>query len=173
MIYIFAIAISWLLASAGASALPYLHVLGVTPDFVLIFAACFAVLRSQDEALLVVPLAGLLRDFGTSDPVGTSLLGFAPLVILAAVTRLRSLDSQFVPALAVVAAGTACHAAISILVLVLTGQHIAFGQALVHVVLPLTLVNSLFAAIVYLPVSWLPKAGRQRIISRGSMASPL
>jgi len=170
MIYIFALAISWLFATAGTSALPYLHVLGVTPDFVLIFAACFAVLRSQDEALLVVPLAGLLRDLATSDPVGTSLLGFAPLVILATATHLRSMDSQFVPAVAVVATGTACHAAISILVLVLTGQNIAFGHALVQIVLPLTLVNSLFAAIVYLPMSWIPRAGRPRIISRSSMA---
>jgi rod shape-determining protein MreD len=153
--------------------MPYLHVLGVTPDFVLIFAACFAVMRSQDEALVVVPIAGLLRDLATSDPLGTSLLGFAPLIFLAAIVRLRSMDSRFVPAIAVVAAGTVSHAVISILVLALTGQRIDAGDAVIRVVLPLTIVNPLFTAIVYLPVSWIPRAKRPRMSGRGPLVSPL
>ena len=63
----------------------------------LVFAACFAVLRKEEESLVVVPLAGLFRDLTTSDPIGTSVLGFAPIVLLAAAIRLRAMESQFIP----------------------------------------------------------------------------
>ena len=48
--------------------MPYVEVLGVTPNLVLIFAASWAVVRGQDEAVVVVPLAGFIRDLLTSDP---------------------------------------------------------------------------------------------------------
>jgi rod shape-determining protein MreD len=153
--------------------MPYLQVLGVTPDFVLIFAASFAVLRRQEESLWVVPLCGLFRDLATSDPIGTSVLGFAPLVLLAAALRLQAMDSQFVPAVAVIAAGTVCHTAITIGVLVVSGQEIDLIHALTRVILPLAVVNSLFAAIVYLPLSWFRRPDRSPVLGTGRLTSPL
>jgi rod shape-determining protein MreD len=173
MTYIVALAVAWLLAVVHTSAMPYLQVLGVTPDFALIFAASFAVLRRQEESFYVVPLCGLFRDLATSDPLGTSVLGFAPLVLLAAALRFRAMDSQFIPAIAVVAAGTVCHSAISALVLGVTGQDIALVHAATRVVLPLAVVNSLFAAIIYLPVSWFRQPERSPVLGSGRITSPL
>jgi rod shape-determining protein MreD len=153
--------------------MPYLQVLGVTPDFVLIFAASFAVLRRQEESLWVVPVCGLFRDLATSDPVGTSVLGFAPLVLLAAALRLQAMDSQFVPAVAVIAAGTICHIAITIAVLVVSGQEIDLIHALMRVMLPLVVVNALFAAIIYLPLSWFRRPDRSPVLGTGRLTSPL
>jgi rod shape-determining protein MreD len=171
--YAIALAVAWIFSVLQVSVMPYLHVLGVTPDFVLIFAGSFAVLRGRDEAFFVLPLAGLFRDLATSDPLGTSVLGFTPMVLLAAALRLRAMDSQFIPAVAVVAAGTICHAFISMVVLVATGQDIALMHAVVRVILPLAIVNALFATIVYLPVSWFRKTERSRMIGSGRLTSPL
>ncbi len=155
MKYAIAFVVAWFLAVLHSSALTYVKVLGVTPDLVLIFAASWAVIRGQEEAFVVVPMAGFLRDLTTSDPLGTSVLGLAPIVLLAAAARLRSVDTEFLPTVAVVAAGSLAYGIISLAVLAATGEGVSWGQAVLRVVIPAVIVNSLFTAIVYLPVHWL------------------
>ncbi|MDO8615557.1 MAG: rod shape-determining protein MreD [Dehalococcoidia bacterium] len=173
MSYLIAIVIAWFLALLNASALPYVQVLGVTPDLVLIFAVCWAMVRGQDEALFVVPLAGFLRDLNTSDPLGTSVLAMAPVVLLAAAIRLRALDTEFVPTIAVVAGGSLAYGVISMMVLAATGQDIQWLDALLTVTLPGMLVNALFTPILYLPVHWLGHRRREGLQGAGRLTSPL
>ena len=166
MKYLLAFAAAFFLAALGASAMPYVRVLGVTPDLLLIFAASWAVVRGQSEAMVVVPVAGLLRDLTASDPLGTSMLALSPIVLLAALRELRAVESNFLPALAVVAAGTVAYGLISMAVLAATGQTVPLADALLRVVLPGALVNALFTPIVYLPVRWLrpgPRPGSLRL----------
>jgi len=153
--YVIAAAAAWFLAVANVSALSYVKVLGVTPDFVLILACCWAVIRSEDEALVVVPLCGLLRDLIGSDPTGTAMLGFAPIVLLAALSRTQVIDSDFPPTIAVVAAGTLIFLIVQTTVLAATGQRVEVLRVLTHVIIPSIVINSLFTPIVYLPVRWL------------------
>jgi rod shape-determining protein MreD len=155
--YAIAFVVAWLLAVLNVSALPFLKVLGVTPDFVLVFAACWAVIRPDEEALYVVPVAGLLRDLLSSDPVGTSVLAFAPIVVLAALVRLQPFDSDFLPALGVVAVGSLCFGVLQAMILGLTGQHVDVLHAFFRVIIPAAVVNALFMPIVYLPVRWLTR----------------
>jgi rod shape-determining protein MreD len=153
MIYVAASAIAAFLAMLHMSAMPYVEVLGVTPDFLLVFASCFAVLRREEEALIVVPLAGLMRDLTTNDPIGTSILGFAPIVLLAAATRMRAMDSQFIPAVVVCFAGTITYAGITMAVLAATGQEIQWTDSVLRFALPLGVVNALFTPVFYIPMS--------------------
>lgn len=155
MKYLVALAVLYFLASLGVSAMPYVRVLGVTPDLVLILAACWAVVRGQNEAMVVVPMAGVLRDLTSSDPLGTSVLGLAPIVPLAALVQLRAVESQFLPAVAVVFLGTCFHGIVSMTVLAATGQTVPVGDGVLRVVIPQAVVNALFTIIVYLPVIWL------------------
>lgn len=173
MRYAIALAVAFFLAVLSVSAMPYVKVLGVTPDFVLIFAVCWAVIRGQDESWVVVPAAGFLRDLVTSDPLGTSALAFIPIVLLAAAVRLRALDTDFVPAIAVVAAGSLAYGIISMGVLGVTGQFVHVGDALVRVVLPSAIVNALFAPIVYLPVKWFSPPPKPTLLSSRRITSPL
>jgi rod shape-determining protein MreD len=159
--YLIAAAASFLAAVLAASVMPHVRVLGVAPDLVLIVAACWAMVRGQGEAMVVVPVAGLLRDLTTSDPVGTSVLALSPIVFLAVVRDLRPLESDFLPALAVVAAASLAYAITSMVVLAAVGDDIPWRTALLQVALPSMLVNPLFAVIVYPPMRWLsprPKA---------------
>jgi rod shape-determining protein MreD len=152
--YAIAFVIAWLLAVANVSAFSYIKVLGVTPEFVLIFACCWAVVRGEPEALFVVPAAGLLRDLTTSDPIGTSMLAFAPIVPLAALARQQVIDSDFPPAVAAVAAASLAFGVIQSSVLAVTGQHIDVWPVIVRVILPGAIVNALFTPVIYLPVRW-------------------
>jgi len=155
-------------AVVAASVAPYVRVLGVTPDPVLIFVACWAMLRGQREAMVVVPMAGLLRDLTSSDPVGTSVVALSPIVVLAVLRDLRPVESEFLPALVVVAVASLAYAVVSMIVLTAVGDDVPWGTGLLRVALPSMLVNALFAAIVYVPMRWLSPRPRVEGFGVGS-----
>lgn len=173
MRYAVAFVVAFFLAVLSASAMPYVKVLGVTPDLVLVFAVCWAVVRGQDEAIFVVPAAGLMRDLMTSDPIGTSVLAFVPIVLIAAVVQMRALDTDFIPTVAVVAISSFTYGIISMSVLGITGQHIVLNDALIRVILPSMVVNSLFSPIVYMPVKWLSPPPKPTLLGSRRITSPL
>ena len=171
MIYAIAAMVAAFLAIVHVSVMQYVEILGVTPDLLLVFAACFAVLRRQEESLLVVPLAGLMRDLTTADPIGTSILGFAPIVLLAAGARMRAMDSRFVPAVLVSFAGSITYVAVTMVVLTATGQNIQWAHSLTRLALPLALVNALFTPALYLPMSWFQSPIEPRILGSRRITS--
>jgi rod shape-determining protein MreD len=168
--YVIAAALAWFLAILDVSAMPYIHPLGVSPDLVLIFAVVWAVARGEDEALIIVPMIGLIQDLTTSDPIGTSILGLAPAVPIAMALRLRALESQFLPTIGAVMATSACYGAISMSVLWITGQDVALFHSIFRVIVPGIVINALFAPIIYMPMSWF--SPRQRAWLRGSQRLP-
>lgn len=155
MTYAVAALLAWAFAVLDVSAMPYLHPLGVSPDLVLIFAACWAIVRGHNEAMIVVPICAVMQDLTTSDPVGTSLLGLAPIVPLAVAVRLRAIESDFLPAVATVMGASVCYGVISMIVLGATGQEIAVFHALFRVVLPSIVINALFTPLIFLPMHWI------------------
>jgi rod shape-determining protein MreD len=165
--------IAWFLSVLGVSALPYLKILGVSPDLLLVFAAAYAVLRPQDEAMIIIPVAGLMHDLTNGDPLGASFIGFAPLVILGTAIQIRAVETQFIRALMVVASGTIVWGVIRMSVLAVTGQEIAWFDATLRVVLPLAAVNTLFMPLAYIPLSWFSADHRQGIMGGGRITSPL
>lgn len=154
MKYAVATAAAFFLAVLGVSAMPYVKVLGVTPDLILIFAAVWMMVRGQREAAVVVPVAGLMRDLTTSDPVGTSVLALSPIVLLVVVRELRVVESELVLTLMVVVLGSLIYGLLSMTVLTATGQGVPWLDGLLWVVLPSLVVNALFVPIIYLPVRW-------------------
>src|SRR5207249_12071513 len=116
--------------------MPYIEILGVTPDFVLVFVAAWAVVRGHVEAAMVAPLAGLIKDLATSDPLGMSILALTPIVLLAAATRIRAVDTEFLPTIAVVALGSLGYGIINMIMLVEKGQSITWSDAIGWVVIP-------------------------------------
>lgn len=173
MKYVLATLVAWFLAVLDVSALPYIKILGVTPDLLLVFAASYAVLRPQDEAMIAVPLAGLMHDLTSGDPLGASILGFAPLVVLAAVVQIRAVETQLIPALIVVAVGTLLWGAIRMPVLAVTGQEVQWLDAALRVVVPLAVVNTLFLPLVHIPLSWFSATQRRGIMGGGRITSQL
>jgi hypothetical protein len=101
------------------------------------------------------------------------MIGFAPLVILAAVIRIQAVETKFIPALVVVAIGTVFWGAIRMSVLTITGHEVLGLVATERVVLPLPNVYTLFVPLPYVPLSWFSSAHRQGIMGRRRITSPL
>lgn len=173
MKYAIALLVAWFLAVLNVSAMPYINVLGVSPDLVLIFAVCWAVIRPEEESLVVVPMAGMMRDLLTSDPLGTSVLALAPIVILAAFIRIQAIDSDLIPALMIVAAGSVAFGIVQMTVLGVTGQNILLFHSVFQVIVPLALVNALFTPIIYLPIHWLSRRPTTGLMGSRRLTSPL
>jgi len=171
MRFVLAFAIGMFLAILEASFMPYFQVLGVTPNLVLIFAASWAMVRGQDEAMVVIPMAGLLHDLTTSDPLGTSVLALAPILVLAAGVHLRAMDTDFVPTVLVVAVASLTYGIITMVVLSATGQRIPWFDGMVSAVVPSIVVNALFTPIVYLPIHWLGVRPTTRILGPGRITT--
>ena len=168
MKYLAALAGAFLAAVLTASLSPYVKVLGVAPDFVLIFAACWAMVRGQSDAMFVVPIAGLLRDLTTSEPLGPSVLALSPIVFLSLLRELRPVESDFLPALALVDTASLTYAILSMTVLTAVGDDVAWGTALLRLAVPSIIVNPLFAVIVYPPMRWLNPRPRPTSFGVGS-----
>jgi rod shape-determining protein MreD len=166
--YFAAFAGCFLAVALAISLTPYLSILGVTPDLLLIFVACWAMIRGRAEALVVVPMGGFLRDLATSDPVGTSTLALMPVVFLASLRDLRPVESDFLPAVAVVAAATFAYAIVSMVVLTAVGDDVPWWTAMLRVTLPAMVVNPLFAVIIYAPMRWLTPRPRAESFGVGS-----
>jgi len=166
--YLVAFVGAFFAAVIAASMAPHVRVLGVTPDPVLIFAASWAMVRGQREAMVVAPMAGLLRDLTTSDPVGTSVLALSPIVALAALRDLRPVESDFLPALVVVAVASLAYALVSMTVLTAVGDDVPWATGLLRVAFPSMLVNALFTVVVYVPMRWLSPQPRTEGFGVGS-----
>jgi len=173
MRYILAFVAAAFVAILNVSVMPFVEVLGVAPDLVLIFAASWTVVRGEEEGAIVVPVAGFMRDLATSDPLGTSALALAPVVLLAAAARLRAMDTEFVPTVAVVALGSLAYGIISMTVLAATGQTVLLSDSVSRVVLPACLVNAVFTPLVYLPIHILSAQRRSGAIGTRRLTSPL
>jgi len=173
MRYILALVAAAFVAILNVSVMPYVEILGVAPDLVLIFAASWTVVRGDEEGAIVVPVAGFMRDLATSDPLGTSALALAPVVLLAAAARLRAMDTEFVPTVAVVASGSLAYGIISMTVLAATGQTVLLSDSVSRVVLPACLVNAVFTPLVYLPIHTLSAQRRSGAIGTRRLTSPL
>jgi len=173
MSYVIAFIAAELLAVLHVSVMPYVEVLGITPDLVLIFAASWAVVRGHEEGAIVLPISGFLRDLATSDPLGTSALALAPIVLLAAASRLRTVETEFVPTVVVVALGSLAYGIISMIVLAATGQTVSWSDSVFRMLLPACLVNALFTPLLYLPIHMLTSQRRAGTIGTTRLTSPL
>jgi rod shape-determining protein MreD len=157
----------------NVSVMPFIEVLGVSPNLILIFAACWTVIRGQDEGMIVVPMAGFISGLTTSEPLGASVLALAPIVLLAGVIRLQALESDFLPTIGTVLAGSVTYTLISSVILALSGQSVDWAHLMIYVLVPSAIVNALFAPIVYLPVHWLSPTPDTTVMGPGRITFPL
>jgi rod shape-determining protein MreD len=171
--YVILALFAWLLSVLSVTVMPHIEILGVTPNLPLILACCWAALRSEEEALVGVPIIAVVRDLVSSDPLGTSLLAMAPIVLLGVASRQRPIESAFPPTVATVVVGTLAYELIYAVVLAITGQPVDLWYAVVRVVVPAMVVNALFSPIIYLPVRWLSPVRPSVLRGSGRLTSPL
>ncbi len=139
----------FLLVLLQTSAVPAFEMFGVAPNILLVLLCCWAVIRAQSEAMVLVPLAGLLIGLLSFQGTAESIAAFTPIVLLAALRApiaddLRmTLRTEYVWTLGVVVAATLLHFIALAVAVEVAGSRIDWVGAVTDRMLPSVLVNVL------------------------------
>ena len=164
MRYYLAAALLLLTALLQTSVVPVFSLLGAHPNVVLVLVVCWAIVRGQREALVVVPMAGIALGLLDGQPVGTALLALIPVVLLAELREARIVEGDFLLALATVVVATLAYETLFLVTLRLTGETVQWWGSFSRIIVPTAIVNALLMPPLY-AVMWLASADLRRVRS--------
>ena len=147
----------WVLLIAGlvglillqVSAIPAFSLFGVAPNLLLVVLACWAVVRGQAEAMVLVPMAGIGIGLLTFQGMGESVAAFVPIVVIAALRTGLPARAEYVWAVAVVIVATVVHFTTIAVSIEAEGSSIDWLAAVTDVLVPSIITNVVIALLVY------------------------
>ena len=152
------------------SSIPAFELFGVAPNVLLVMLCCWAVVRDEEEAMLLVPLAGIFIGLLSFQGTAVSVAAFAPIVALAALRSVVSrgvrmeLRAEYVWVLALVAAATLLHFITFAIAVEVEGSRIDWIAAVTDRILPAVLVNLGIALALYWVVRLPTRRPQPRVI---------
>lgn len=136
-------------AVAQMSILPAFSIFGVQPNVLIVVLVAWMSVRGRQEALFLIPAAGFVLGLLDSQPVGLAMLALAPLIPLTEVRELRLVESQLVPALALVAVASLAYETTILISLAVRGEHLDWLASVLDVLVPAAVANALLLLPVY------------------------
>ena len=136
-------------ALAQVSAMPSFSIFGAHPNLVIALLVSWIAIRTQREALLLIPLAGLLLGLLDSQPLGLAMLALAPLILLSEVKEFRLVESDLLPALGIAAVATLAYESTGLLTLAVRGESPNWLASVLDILVPATIANVLLLLPVY------------------------
>jgi hypothetical protein len=131
-------------------ALPYFRVVGVRFDLMMAVLIAWAFVRGIEEAMVVVPLGGFMVSFFALEPLGISVIAYAPIVPLTMLRNFNAIGSESLVAGLVALIATFLHAMLYLAILDGTGYSPDWAGGLIEVTIPAAFMNMLAApALIY------------------------
>lgn len=134
---------------AQASALPSFSIFGAQPNLVIVLLVAWMSVRGQREVLFLIPAAGFLQGLLDSEPLGLAMLALAPLILMSEVRERRFVESELLPAIALVVVATLVYEGTVLLTLAVTGNHPDWLASVLDVLAPAAIANALVLLPVY------------------------
>lgn len=151
--------------------LPYFRVAGVRLDPMMAVLVAWAFRKGIEEAMVVVPLGGFMVSFFSLEPLGASLIAYAPIVPLATIRDFDLIDSDVLLAAMVALVATFAQTILYLIVLDGTGYSAEWGYSLIRVTIPAAFINMAAAPLALL--LWRRLEGRGSGTSTGlTFATP-
>jgi rod shape-determining protein MreD len=133
----------------NATVMPEFRVGGGAPDLVFMVVVCWALLSDVREALVWAAVGGMLQDWFSIAPLGTSALGLVIVVFAAdSIFGNISRNNILVPPLVAVV-GTLVYHLTVLLVLRITGTPVPTGRGLLYVTVPTLVFNTILIVPVF------------------------
>jgi len=140
-----------LTALVQTAVMPAFPVFGVVPNLVLALAVAWTVVRGRQEAMIIVPIAGICVGLVGSQPLGVALLAMTPVLLLSELRTLRLTPSDFLLTVAVVFLSSIVYEIVLLAALRLQGETVGWMAAFLRAVLPTAIVSVIFMP----PLYWL------------------
>jgi rod shape-determining protein MreD len=162
--YYLAAAVLLVVIILQTSVVPAFSLLGAHPNVVLVLAVCWAMVRGQGEALVVVPMAGIGLGLVDGQPVGTALLALIPVVLLAELKETHIVEGDFLLALGTIVVATLAYETVFLVTLWLAGETIHWWDSFSRMIVPTAIVNTLLMPPLY-GLMWLASSDLRRASS--------
>jgi rod shape-determining protein MreD len=147
--YYVGLTLLFLSALIEVSVLPLFRVYGLQPNLTLIILIAWLIIRGEEEAYVLIPIAGVLLGLVESAPMGTALLALAPIAVLQEIRGSRLGQGGIVMAVAFTVVMSLVYNFTYLVVFTLTGESGDWLLATTNVVLPATLLNIVVLAPLY------------------------
>jgi len=142
--------VSLLLATAlDTTIAPYLSLIGIRPDLVLLVVVATSIVRGGEEGIVWGILGGLLLDLYTGLPFGLSIIALAITAYVTKVGEDNLFSNILVLPLAAAFVGTMIYDLILMAGLQAAGWSIDWGEELLHVVVPSAFLNAILMPVIY------------------------
>jgi rod shape-determining protein MreD len=140
-----------------SAVMPSFPIFGATPNLVLIILVSWVVQRGQKEGLFVIPLGGLALGLVDGQPLGVALLAATPLILLAELREARLTESDILLSIVLVFVSAMVYETVFLVTLALRGETVQWWESFFWVVLPVSIVSSLFTPPLYWLVHWVSR----------------
>ncbi len=163
MRYVLGGGLAWFLAMFQASSVAQVHVLGVTPNLLLVMLVCWLVVRGLDDVLPMVAVAGITTGFVALETPGVALLALLiPIVLLGVVRELHVVHSELLLVAAMVLVASVLYEGVMLLGAMATGGVLDPLGGLTDAVAPAALVNLALMPPVYFVMRFARPDARRR-----------
>ncbi|HEY7295399.1 MAG TPA: hypothetical protein VH916_10170 [Dehalococcoidia bacterium] len=103
MIWYASVPLTVLIALLQIGAAPSFTFFTVHADLPVVWLCCWGVIRGRQEAMVLIPIAGLVMGLAGGEPLGASLLALLPVAALLAVAEASPARGRFVAAITITA----------------------------------------------------------------------
>ena len=130
-----------LVALMEVSVLPMFRIYGLQPNLMLILLVAWLIVRGSSEAYVLAPVGGVLLGLVDGAPVGTALIGLAPLAFLQELRGSQLREGGLIAALAFTIVMSFFFNYVHLGVFTLLGEAGEWGAASTRIILPTVLLN--------------------------------
>ena len=134
---------------AQAAVLPEFSVFGVQPNLLIVVLVAWLSVRSKQEALPLIVIAGFSQGLLDSQPLGLAMLALAPLIVMSEVREWKLVESDLLPAILLTVLATWAYEGVMLISLAVTGERVDWLSSLIDVLLPAAIANALLLLPVY------------------------
>lgn len=138
-----------LLALIETSLVPYLAPLGVKPDLLLVLVLSIAMTRGLGQGILWGILAGWMLDLLGASPFGTHILALGLVALLVRLGTAGLSPQSLLLHLGVGFVGSLLFYSLLLLILELSGSSLGWGETLLRIALPASIMNALLLPVAY------------------------
>jgi rod shape-determining protein MreD len=149
-------------ALVQVSVVPSFSLFGVHPNVLVVLLVAWMSVRGRREALVLIPVGGLVLGLLDNQPLGLAMLALAPLILLTELREMRLIESDLLPAVILVAIATLSYEITVLLTLAVEGERLDWPSSMLDVLVPAAFVNALLLLPVYGTVSLASWDVRQR-----------
>ncbi len=122
---------------------------GVRPDFVLLIAVVWSLLKGPEEGMLWGFIGGTMLDLLSGAPFGICILAMVATCFLVSLGQMSLFPTNITLPLVAMCVATITYYFFYLLLLRTTGSPVAWREIMVRIVLPATLLNELCTPFVY------------------------